>query len=425
MKDVCLIVGTLSSPRGPGNIDPLTNSSTITSCAMNFEHNCGPPVNNNFSAEMKIKNDDISIKDLSSNPELDLSIIASEQRLSNSCHNSDRSRPSEEAPKLGHDLKDNKKVREYDLKLIECAQRRRKLRTKGARRGESLEREISELISNEDLQEPDFNFNENHDRILTTTDILSDLIESCVGTSCHCSESRESTTNVQSEELNFFRKHAQSTEISNDKNLEQSTIVGHLKNKDLVMLDSRGSFDCKIFDFSNASDEWAAFDNCSAFDFPFEESEELDDNGFPLTCGNDNDEAQKSYLNFELISTKESYLSEPPLKLDKKEVGKKISVKQTNVRESLFFISCDDKSTRLKPSTSNLARNSTKNSCSFELTRSASSITNVAQLEGSNDHMTTAPYLVKSESSTCLIETPVLTWNPTQPKHYNNSRCIL
>lgn len=295
-----------------------------------------------------------------------------------------------------------------------------KQRTKRAKRGDSLEREIAQLILNEAPRTHDSNLERPIVEELSPEDILSDLIGSHEGTFHHPGQSRKSGEFEKCEDSNF----------------DHSSILGHFENHSLGMLlsnkaSTKASFESDTFDFNTKNDEWAAFDNCSMFGIQLKPSKELDDNGFPLSCGAKNEEEKKSSVDFESKLNCESSSSEASSKMDKKKEEEKESekakTKEATRLESCSVVSCDGKSARSESKISLLyiPESSKGRSYNFESTQSPYSVANFAMEEGFNGPKTDEPYLSKCQSDSFSIAHSKLSWSPKPPKHYKHSNSVL
>jgi hypothetical protein len=320
----------------------------------------------------------------------------------------------EEEPKSERNLKYHSNIRAEDTLT------RTKQRTKRAKRGDSLEREIAKLILNEAPRTHDSDLGRQTVEELSPEDILSDLIESHEGTSHHPRQSRKSDE---------FKKRE-------DSNFDNSSILGHLENDSLGMLlskksYSKASFDTDTFNFNTENDEWAAFDDCSMFGIQLKPSNKLDGNGFPVSCGAKNDEEKITGVNFETKLNCESSSSEAPSKMDnKKEEEKKLEkakTKEATSLESGSVVSCDGKSARSESRISllYLSESSKGGSYNFESTQSPSSVANFATEEEFNGPKMDEPHLSNCQSDAFSIARSKLSWSPKPPKHYRHSNGVL
>lgn len=169
---------------------------------------------------------------------------------------------------------------------------------KGRRkRGASLEREITLLV----LQNtPDVSLKKSAAfspeelggvGVLTTNDILSDLmVTTCDVISSVSSQSKETIRRINktAERLAKISSHEESPE--QEKSEEQVDDTSDpvdadklVKEAQQKLLPSNASDKADIFDIpSQNADEWAAFDDCPAFDYSLLPSQTLDQNGFPV-----------------------------------------------------------------------------------------------------------------------------------------------
>jgi hypothetical protein len=292
---------------------------------------------------------------------------------------------------------------------------RTKQRTKRAKRGDSLEREITQLILNEAPRAHNSNLEGSIDEGFSPEDILSDLIASHVGTFHRPDQSRKSGK---------FKK-------CEDSNFDHSAILGHFENDSLGMLLSnksyaKSSFESDTFDFNTKNDEWAAFDRSSMFGIQLKPSKELDDNGFPLSCEAKNEKEKILSVDFESKLNCESLSLEAPSKMNKKKEeereSEKAKTKEASRLESCSVVSYDEKSARSESKISllYLPESSKGRSYNFESTQSPSAVANFAMEEGFKGPKTDEPYLSKCQSDSFSIAHSKLSWSPKPPKHYKH-----
>ena len=393
----------------PGSKDIIVDEEYVNNNYFN-RYKMNAPFKNNNRGESR--SEDIFDNTFSSMSELDAELksnVGPEHRKSDSDHNNmDDSGTCDEELKIMQYLIDHPKIREQPLKSPECTfGRRGKSRTKKAKRGDSLEREIAKLILKQGTQ--DLNLDTDSGGELSPNDILSDLVESCLGTSSPSSQLRELSTTVINKDHEFVGKTQYLSENNNDKasGFDNSTVLrrgekGRFEILSLGDANSKAS-DSDIFNFSKGDDEWAAFDDCPKFSIPLLPMEELDKNGFPILCrassnGNCKGKASEGDL----------------------EWNENLSASEPAAESGQSDLFRDEKSVLSESSTNSfyLSGSSTGSSCTnLESPKSPSSVTDFGQKEGNNHGF-------KSTGATNSITYSKSVWDPKPPKHYNYSNGV-
>lgn len=351
--------------------------------------------------------------DYFSSKELDSSLAVPKHQSHHAFNDSEDTEPKSE-----RHSKDDTSIQERRSKIPQVMPPRpTKLRTKRAKREDSLEREIAKLILSEAHGTSDNNLEIHTAGALSPKDILSDLVLSHYTISYVSSQSKITKTNDKNEckksEACYF---------------DDSTAVGHFAEDNLDVLRptelfSKTSFDSDAFDFNAYNNEWAVFDNCSIFGIEHKQTIELDGDGFPVSCEEKYGEEEGEAENFGMKLNLESTLAEEPVKIDKENEDDKKSedVKTTEFSfpESVSIISCDDRNAQSESKTGllSLSGGFKGNSYDFESKQSPSSVANFSTKKGCAGGL----YAFKCKS-TGVSKSP---WSPKPPEHCKHSNIVL
>lgn len=294
--------------------------------------------------------------------------------------------------------------------------RRTKARNKRKKRGDSLERNIAKLFLSEEFEMHCINMELNVTQTISVKEILMDLVVTSETIASPPSQSNPRKNN-----------EAEDCKKSEDADFDDTTALCHFAEERTELLGPRELFpksssDSDAFDFDANDNEWAVFEDCSAFGTEINPTNGLDGDGFPLSVEEKSDEEDGIIGKLDEKVSLESTSIEATSKKEE-ETSKVEETSEVDHNESPSVISSGDKSIQSESRTALLDANENLKgkSYDFESKQSPSSVANFPAKEGLLAHRTVGPYMLKRRSNAVQN----LHWNPKPPEHYKQPSFIL